>query len=63
MARNWKTGPIQVAAHALGDQAVEIVIQAMEKAYKAQGPTTKRHSIQHAGFVRPDQVCARAREL
>jgi predicted amidohydrolase YtcJ len=45
-----------VAAHVLGDGAVELMIRAMEKAAAAQGPTTKRHQLQHAALVRPDQI-------
>jgi predicted amidohydrolase YtcJ len=56
VAKYWKDGPITVAAHALGDGAVELMIQAMEKAYKAQGPTTKRHQVQHGALIRPDQA-------
>lgn len=56
VSKYWKQGRIVVAAHALGDQAVELVIQAHEKAFAAQGITQELHSIQHAGFVPPDQV-------
>lgn len=35
-----------LTAHVFGDEAVETVLQAMEKAYQQQGPTTKRHSLQ-----------------
>ncbi|GBF90222.1 hypothetical protein Rsub_03355 [Raphidocelis subcapitata] len=54
--RHWKNGTLQIAFHVLGDAAVEIVLQSMEKAAKEQGPTTKRHAIQHAAMIRPDQV-------
>jgi predicted amidohydrolase YtcJ len=54
--KHWKNGTLQVAAHVLGDGAVELMIRAMEKAAAAQGPTTKRHQLQHAALVRPDQI-------
>ncbi|KAI8469361.1 MAG: amidohydrolase family-domain-containing protein [Monoraphidium minutum] len=55
-ARFWKNGTVQIAAHALGDGAIEVVLRAMEKAYKAQGPTAKRHALQHAAMITPGQV-------
>jgi len=60
--RHWKAGPVQIAAHVLGDGAIDLLLNAMEKAYKAQGPTTKRHQLQHAAMMRPDQV-ARIKRL
>lgn len=52
-AKYWKNATI--SSHVFGDAAADIVLTAMEKAYAAQGPTAKRHSLQHATLVRPDQ--------
>ena len=51
----WKSNR-QVAAHAIGDQAVDNVLIAIEKAYAGQGLADHRPIIQHAQFLRPDQI-------
>jgi hypothetical protein len=54
----WDT-PLQVNAHAVGDQAVEIFIVAFEKARKIKGrPAVVGPVLQHGALIRPDQVCA-----
>ena len=55
VATTWKSTR-QVAAHAIGDQAVDNFLVAIEKAYAAQGPADHRPIIQHAQFLRPDQI-------
>jgi predicted amidohydrolase YtcJ len=50
----------QVAAHAMGDRAVDLVLEALETAGEA-GPypaqvTHPRHRIEHGGLIRPDQL-------
>jgi predicted amidohydrolase YtcJ len=45
----------QVAVHALGDRAVEQVLQAMA-AVIGDGPNDMRHRIEHNGSVRPDLI-------
>jgi predicted amidohydrolase YtcJ len=51
----WKSNR-QVAGHSIGDQAVDNFLLAIEKAYAAQGPADHRPVIQHAQFLRPDQI-------
>lgn len=52
----WDT-PLQVHAHAVGDQAVENFIVAFEKAKKAKGrPAVVGPVLQHGALIRPDQV-------
>jgi predicted amidohydrolase YtcJ len=61
VATYWK-GNRQVAGHSIGDQAVDNFLVAIEKAYAAQGPADHRPIIQHAQFLRPDQI-ARAKKV
>jgi predicted amidohydrolase YtcJ len=52
----WDT-PLQVHAHAVGDQAVDNFVSAFEKAGKIKGhPAVVGPVLQHAALVRPDQV-------
>lgn len=55
VAQNWRSG-LQVAAHAIGDEAVDQFIVAMEKAKLKYGPADARPIIQHAQFIRDDQI-------
>jgi len=55
VATYWKSNR-QVAGHSIGDQAVDNFLTAIEKAYAAQGPADHRPIIQHAQFLRPDQI-------
>jgi predicted amidohydrolase YtcJ len=55
VATYWKSNR-QVAGHSIGDQAVDNFLTAVEKAYAAQGPADHRPIIQHAQFLRPDQI-------
>jgi predicted amidohydrolase YtcJ len=61
VASYWKSNR-QVAGHSIGDQAVENFLIAIEKAYVSQGPADHRPIIQHAQFLRPDQI-ARAKKV
>jgi predicted amidohydrolase YtcJ len=61
VATYWKSNR-QIAAHAIGDQAIDNFLVALEKAYAAQGPADHRPIIQHAQFLRPDQI-ARAKKV
>ncbi len=45
----------QVAVHALGDRAIEQVMNAIEAALEGQ-PNTLRHRIEHNAVVRPDMI-------
>lgn len=40
----------QIAIHAVGDEAVDICLDAFEKAIKATSPSRYRHRIEHANF-------------
>jgi predicted amidohydrolase YtcJ len=56
----------QVAAHAIGDAAVDLVLDALEEAerggpFAARGGATPRHRLEHGVMFRPDQVARLAR--
>lgn len=44
----------QITAHAIGDKAVEMVMNCIEKALKNHPRENHRHRIEHAGMVPPD---------
>lgn len=44
----------QITAHAIGDRAVEMVINCVEKALREHPRQNHRHRIEHAGMVPPD---------
>ncbi|MBT6136572.1 MAG: amidohydrolase [Rhodospirillaceae bacterium] len=46
----------QVATHAIGDRAIDQVLEAYERAMGDEIDTTRRHRIEHCGFLRPDQI-------
>jgi predicted amidohydrolase YtcJ len=46
----------QVAAHAIGDRAVDVVLDAVAKAQGLMPRADARHRIEHAGIVSPDQL-------
>ncbi|SMC58312.1 amidohydrolase [Kibdelosporangium aridum] len=48
----------RVATHAIGDAAIDLVLDA----YESAGDPSRRHRIEHFGVARPDQV-SRARDL
>jgi predicted amidohydrolase YtcJ len=54
--RYWKDDRVQIAAHVIGDEAVEQFLNAVERAVERQGMTDHRPVFQHAQFTRPDQV-------
>ena len=54
-------GGLQVAIHAIGDRAVELALDAIERAQKAS-PRPSRHRIIHCQIMRPEMF-ARFREL
>jgi hypothetical protein len=45
-----------VAAHAIGDRAVDVALDAFQTARAALPREDVRHRIEHAGIVRPDQL-------
>ncbi|MFE4424780.1 amidohydrolase [Streptomyces sp. NPDC056817] len=51
-----------VAAHAIGDRAVDLALDAFARAHRERPRPGVRHRIEHAGVVRPDQL-ARFAEL
>ncbi|NBE54692.1 amidohydrolase [Streptomyces boluensis] len=51
-----------VAAHAIGDRAVDLALDAFARAHKTLPRPGVHHRIEHAGIVRPDQL-ARFAEL
>ncbi|MEV8533419.1 amidohydrolase [Streptomyces sp. NPDC051211] len=52
----------QLAVHAIGDRAVDLALDALERAQRTRPRPAARHRIEHAGLVRPDQL-ARFAEL
>lgn len=52
----------RVAAHAIGDAAIDLVLQAYADAQEVHPRTDARHRVEHFGVSRPDQV-ARAAAL
>ncbi|MEV5575807.1 amidohydrolase [Spirillospora sp. NPDC052269] len=49
-------GGWQVATHAIGDRAIDIVLDAYAEAQAAQPRPDTRHRIEHCAVTRPDQV-------
>lgn len=49
-------GGWRVAAHAIGDRAVDVAIEAFEQAQRERPRADVRHRIEHVGVVRPDQI-------
>ena len=47
--------------HAIGDWAIDIALNAIEEAVKSDEWEDHRHRVEHAGFVRPDQLERMAR--
>jgi predicted amidohydrolase YtcJ len=47
--------------HAIGDWAIDIALNAIEEAVKSRKWDDHRHRIEHAGYVRPDQLDKMAR--
>ncbi|MGH3901569.1 MAG: amidohydrolase [Pseudonocardiaceae bacterium] len=46
----------QLAIHAIGDQAVDVALDALAHAQRIRPRPQARHRIEHAGLVRPDQL-------
>jgi predicted amidohydrolase YtcJ len=47
---------LQVALHAIGDEASEIALDALEQAHRVNGPRDRRHRIEHLESVTEDSV-------
>lgn len=52
----------QMAIHAIGDAAIDQVLDAYEAALTAMPDPQRRHRIEHCGWLRPDQM-ARMRQM
>jgi predicted amidohydrolase YtcJ len=46
----------QMALHAIGDAALDLAIEALEKAQATSPRTDARHRIEHGGVIRDDQL-------
>jgi predicted amidohydrolase YtcJ len=46
----------QLAVHAIGDRAVDVALDALERAQRLRPRPGARHRVEHAGLVRPDQL-------
>jgi predicted amidohydrolase YtcJ len=46
----------RVAAHAIGDDAVDLALDTFAEALRLHPRTDVRHRVEHAGLVRPDQL-------
>ncbi|MTE19857.1 amidohydrolase family protein [Streptomyces sp. TRM43335] len=46
----------RIAAHAIGDAAVDLALDALDEAHRAAPRPGARHRIEHSGVVRPDQL-------
>jgi len=55
MVRLHKSGN-RACIHAIGDWAIDIALNAIEEAVKSKEWQDHRHRIEHAGYVRPDQL-------
>lgn len=53
--KHWKAGR-QIAAHAIGDEANEQFLLALEGVIRKKGMSDDRPIFQHAQFLRPDQL-------
>lgn len=51
----------QMGIHAIGDAAIEQVLNAIEAAQTANPAPDRRHRIEHCGWLRPDQMARMAR--
>lgn len=51
----------QLAVHAIGDRAVDVALDALERAQHIRPRPDARHRVEHAGLVRPDQLARFAR--
>lgn len=47
---------LRTCIHAIGDWAIDIALNSVEEAVKSMDWPDHRHRIEHAGYVRPDQL-------
>lgn len=50
----------QLAVHAIGDEAIDVAIEAFRQSAVHGGTVGHRHRIEHGGLIRPDQIAALA---
>ena len=55
LQKYWRTNR-QIAAHAIGDEAIEQLLVAAEATARKKGMGDDRPIVQHAQFLRPDQL-------
>lgn len=46
----------QLAVHAIGDEAIDLAIEAFRRTASLPRRTHQRHRIEHGGLIRPDQI-------
>jgi len=46
----------QLAVHAIGDEAIDVAIEAFRQASSYPSAAHQRHRIEHGGLIRPDQI-------
>ena len=56
MVRQAHDAGWQMGIHAIGDAAIEQVLDAIEAAQAATPASDRRHRIEHCGWLRPDQM-------
>ncbi|HEX8165953.1 MAG TPA: amidohydrolase [Beijerinckiaceae bacterium] len=61
LVRDYHARGYQLALHAIGDRAIEQVLDAYEAALRAMPDPDRRHRIEHCSFVRPGQIARMAR--
>ncbi len=47
---------LRVCIHAIGDRAIDMALESIEEAVRSQDWEDHRHRIEHAGYVRDDQL-------
>lgn len=53
---------LRTCTHAIGDRAIDLALDALDEAIESRHWPGHRHRIEHAGYVRPDQL-VRMKEL
>lgn len=61
MIADYHARGFQIATHAIGDAAIEQVLSGYERAIGNTGDRTRRHRIEHCGFLTQDQLDRMAR--
>ena len=61
LVRDYHARGYQLAIHAIGDRAIDQVLDAYGLALDDAADADRRHRIEHCSFVRPDQIARMAR--